>query len=178
MIMKSDRKKLKLCKVIKGRESWKERAKEYQFEKRRCQDKIRSLEKKLERKELEINNLEDELNSLKKNISTNIDNGNSSLILVNIHVFSLFLFKFGIVSFRAIPRIIEVFSYFFKLPIKKYHFTSVINWSLKVGLYKLQSSKQSSERWTAIMDASIKLGKKKLLLILKVRSSIMSKRNK
>ena len=65
--MKSKTKKLKLCKVIKGRENWKERAKNYQLEKRKCQDKIRSLEKKLESKEEEINILNNELIGLKKN---------------------------------------------------------------------------------------------------------------
>jgi hypothetical protein len=37
---------------------------------------------------------------------------------------------------------------------------------------------QLSESWTAIIDASIKLGKKKLLLILRVRTEIMNKRSK
>lgn len=65
--MKSETKKLKLCKVIKGRENWKERAKNYQLEKRKCQDKIRSLEKKLASKEEEINSLNNELIGQKKN---------------------------------------------------------------------------------------------------------------
>lgn len=65
--MKSKTKKLKLCKVIKGRENWKERAKNYQLEKRKCQDKIRSLEKKLASKEEEINSLNNELIGQKKN---------------------------------------------------------------------------------------------------------------
>ena len=99
-------------------------------------------------------------------------------ILINIQVFSIFLFKFGIISFRAVPRIIEVFSDFLRIPLKKYHFTSVINWSLKLGLYKLKSAKQLSEDWTAIIDASIKLGKKKILLVLRVPTRIMIKRVK
>ena len=48
--MKSETKKLKMSKVVKGRENWKERAKNYQLEKRKCQDKIRFLEKKFEEK--------------------------------------------------------------------------------------------------------------------------------
>jgi len=110
--------------------------------------------------------------------SKNSDVVNVIPILINIQVFSIFLFKFGIISFRSIPRIIEIFSYFFKIPLKKYHFTSVINWSLKVGLYKLKSAQRLPEDWTAIIDASIKLGKKKVLLVIRVPTRIMIERVK
>ena len=66
--MESEPVKLKLSKVIKGRENWKERAKEYQFEKRKCQDKIRYLENKLNMREEKLRYLSDELKALKKKI--------------------------------------------------------------------------------------------------------------
>ena len=42
-------KNLKLCKVILGRENWKERSNRYQAEKRQLQDKNRYLNQKLEK---------------------------------------------------------------------------------------------------------------------------------
>ena len=65
--MESKAPKLKLSKVIKGRENWKDRAKEYQFEKRKAQDKIRYLEIRLNNKDEKIYNLNNEINILKKN---------------------------------------------------------------------------------------------------------------
>jgi hypothetical protein len=65
--MESKSPKLKLSKVIKGRENWKNRAKKYQFEKRKAQDKIRYLEIKLNNKDEKIYNLNKEIDILKKN---------------------------------------------------------------------------------------------------------------
>ena len=64
------------------------------------------------------------------------------------------------------------------MPITKkiYHFTSIINWTLKLGYYKLNNIKEEKEDWTAIIDASISLGSKKLFVVLKTRSRIMEKR--
>ena len=88
------------------------------------------------------------------------------------------MFKFGVISFRAIPRIVEIINIIRVIPEKIYHFTSIINWSLKLGYYKLNNIKEEKENWTAIIDASISLGNKKLFVILKTRSKIMEKREK
>ncbi len=57
---------------------------------------------------------------------------------------------------------------------KKYHFTSVINWYLKLGYYKLNNISEIPYDWTAIIDSSIKLGNNKLLLVLSVKTEIMN----
>ena len=88
------------------------------------------------------------------------------------------MFKFGVISFRAIPRIVEIINIIRVIPEKIYHFTSIINWSLKLGYYKLNNIKEEKENWTAIIDASISLVNKKLFVILKTRSKIMEKREK
>jgi len=90
----------------------------------------------------------------------------------------VFLFRFGIISFRAIPRVLEVIFSCFELPFKPCHFTSVINWCLKIGWYKLHQLSPLSEPWTAIIDASIEWGNKKMLVVLRVPSLIMRHRSK
>jgi hypothetical protein len=73
---------------------------------------------------------------------------------------------FGIVSFRSVPRILRIF-FGFKEWVP--HFTSVINWTLKLGLALLKEVTTESEPWIAIMDHSIDIGVKKVLVVLRVK---------
>ncbi len=99
-------------------------------------------------------------------------------VSINIHVTCVFLFYIGMIPFRAVPRILNVLSLYLGIPVKNCHFTSVINWCLKMGLYKLKYLKPFSNDWTAIVDASIKLGGRKLLVVLRVPTHIMNGRSK
>jgi hypothetical protein len=74
-----------------------------------------------------------------------------------------------VVSFRAVPRILELFQELGHLrrgwvP----HFSSVINWTLRLGLALLQQVQPLAEPWLAIIDASIDMGVKKVLVVLRV----------
>lgn len=80
---------------------------------------------------------------------------------------------FGIVSFRSVPRILSIF-FGFKEWIP--HFTSVINWTLKLGLALLKEVTPIPEPWIAIMDHSIDIGVKKVLVVLRVKLSALKKR--
>ena len=91
---------------------------------------------------------------------------------------SVYLFFKGLISFRAVPRILNILFSYLHISIKNYHFTSVINWCLKLGLYKLNFLKPPVDDWTAIIDASIKWGGKKLLVVLRVPTHIMNERSK
>lgn len=99
-------------------------------------------------------------------------------VSINIQVISIFLFKYGIISFRAIPRVIEVLFKFLGFPVNNCHFTSVINWVIKFGAYKLSQTSFLSDAWTAIIDASIEWGNKKMLVVLGLQTSIMKNRSK
>ncbi len=113
--------------------------------------------------------------NLKKNVVLlqNVETEPSTRITINIHVLSIFIFKFGIIPFRAVPRILQIIFDTFGLALNICHFTSVINWSLKLGLYKLNNIRSWQHPWTAIVDASIKWGNKKMLVILRVPTHIM-----
>ena len=84
----------------------------------------------------------------------------------------------GVISFRAVPRILKVISSCLSVPVKICHFTSVINWSLKLGLYKLKHLEPQPNDYTAVVDASIKWGGYKLLVVLRVPTHIMNGRSK
>jgi hypothetical protein len=52
----------------------------------------------------------------------------------------------------------------------------VINWSLQLGLSLLKNVQSISEPWVAIMDHSIDIGVKKVLVVLRVKLSVMKNR--
>lgn len=56
------------------------------------------------------------------------------------------------------------------------HFSSVINWSLRLGLGLLKQIKPIEQPWLAIVDHSIDVGTKKALVVLRVRLDVMSQR--
>ena len=85
------------------------------------------------------------------------------------------------VSFRAVPRILEIFaalrlqllsSVLLHVP----HFTSVITWAMRVGLALLTHVKPCAEPWVALVDMSIRSGKTKLMVVLRVPLSVYKRK--
>lgn len=78
------------------------------------------------------------------------------------------------VSFRAVPKILAIFSNtleLFGVPIKLMipHFTSVIHWTLRLGKSLLNRHLQPIiTQWICIMDHTMHVGTKKAFVILKV----------
>lgn len=70
----------------------------------------------------------------------------------------------AVVSFRSVPRIFSVLNIFHQVP----HFTSIINWTLRLGLARLNAVAPRIERWIAIIDCSIDIGMSKALVVLRV----------
>jgi hypothetical protein len=83
----------------------------------------------------------------------------------------------SIVSFRSIPRILGLLNReaclgFGWVP----HFTSVINWTLRLGLGLLQQVAPIDAPWLAIIDHSIDIGTKKVLVVLRVPLAALATR--
>ena len=75
----------------------------------------------------------------------------------------------SVVSFRSVPRILGLLQSQARAGISWVpHFTSVINWSLRVGLGLLRQVAPIDEPWMAIIDHSIDVGTKKALVVLRV----------
>jgi len=58
------------------------------------------------------------------------------------------------------------------------HFTSVINWTLKLGLSQLKQVAHISKPWLAIIDHSIDIGTKKVLVVLRVTMDKLQQKQK
>ena len=83
----------------------------------------------------------------------------------------------AVVSYRSIPRILELFKR--TIPFESNwipNFTSVINWTLRLGLGLLKQVKPITKLWVAIIDHSIDIGIKKALVVLRVTVEALSKR--
>ena len=98
--------------------------------------KNQNIEMQLEESKKKLEKLENRISAVEK--TETVLQINQINISINIQVISVFLFYMGMISFRSVPRILEVFFSYLKYPLKICHFTSVINWCLKLGLYKLK----------------------------------------
>lgn len=83
----------------------------------------------------------------------------------------------AVVSYRSIPRILDLFT------VKTApglawapHFSSVINWTLRLDLGLLKQVKPSNQPWLAIIDYSIDIGTKRALVVLRVPVEALSGR--
>jgi hypothetical protein len=76
----------------------------------------------------------------------------------------------AIVSYRSVPRILNLFNQRTALTLGWVpHFTSVINWTLRLGLFINKQVKPISQPWLAIIVNEIDIGVKKALVVLRVR---------
>lgn len=83
----------------------------------------------------------------------------------------------AVVSYRSVPRILRLFNLRTPLELSWIpHFTSVINWSLRLGLGLLKQVKPIEKPWLAIIDHSIDIGTKKALVVLRVSVEALSRR--
>lgn len=85
----------------------------------------------------------------------------------------------AVVSYRSVPRILDLLNA--KTPLTLGwvpHFTSVINWTLRLGLGLLKQVQPISQPWVAIIDHSIDIGTKKALVVLRVTVDALSKRGR
>jgi len=81
----------------------------------------------------------------------------------------------AVVSYRSIPRILDLFNKKTPLALKwGPHFTSVINGTLRLGLGRLKQVKPTGKPWLAIIDHSIDIGTKKVLVVLRVTLEALS----
>jgi len=83
----------------------------------------------------------------------------------------------AVVSYRSVPRILGLFGAA-RVPGLGWvpHFTSVINWTLRLGLGLLNQVGPIDAPWLAIVDHSIDIGTKKALVVLRVKLDALLKR--
>lgn len=85
----------------------------------------------------------------------------------------------AVVSYRSVPRILAIVEQQARLePGWIPHFTSVINWTLRLGLGLLAQVAPICAPWIAIIDHSIDIGTKKALVVLRVPMDTLARRGK
>src|SRR6185369_2910976 len=80
----------------------------------------------------------------------------------------------AVVSYRSVPRILELMNSHRHGWVP--HFTSVIHWTLRVGLSLLNQVKSLSSPWRALMGTSINVGTQKALVVLRVSAQVLALR--
>jgi len=115
--------------------------------------------------------------------STALEKEEKSLQLIDIkdadqtRVLCILLTLNAVVSYRSVPRILELFKSKTNYIVGWVpHFTSVINWSLRLGLGLLAQVQTSTKPWIAIIDHSIDIGTKKAMVVLRVEVEALPSR--
>jgi hypothetical protein len=72
------------------------------------------------------------------------------------------------VSFRSVPRILALLAARFGLILSIPHYTTIIEWTLRIGLAALQSATAVPWPWIGILDFSIQCGKERVLVVLRL----------
>lgn len=94
-----------------------------------------------------------------------------------IRILLIFLIIHGVVSYRSTPRILEIFDKHTSLNISWIpHFSSVINWTERLGIGRLKQIKPITQKWVAILDHSIDIGIKKVFVILRVKMTVLDEK--
>jgi hypothetical protein len=83
----------------------------------------------------------------------------------------------AVVSYRSVPRILDLLGGAMAFGLGWVpHFTSVINWTLRLGLGLINQVRAIDSPWLAIIDYSIDIGTKKALVVLRVKLDALSNR--
>lgn len=93
------------------------------------------------------------------------------------HSLCILLVLNAVIAYRSVPRTLQLFqTYFPSATFRIPHFTSVINWTLRLGFGLLSQVKPLNTPWLAIIDHSIDIGTKKALVVLRVPLNVLSQR--
>ncbi len=86
----------------------------------------------------------------------------------------------GITPFRCVPRLLAIFQPLLRLPLplRIPHFTSVIHWTLRVGIALFRQVSVRSEPWVAILDCPIDIGTRKALVVLPISLRTLHQKQK
>ena len=154
----------KVGRLKKSRERWKEKASARAEEIR----ERRKLEKRLKTR---IQELKAELKRLKNSSECQKSpptSKNSQIIGLreasDTRALCVSIIVSTMIPFRAVPKILNILSLDGWIP----HFTSVLNWTLRVGLGLLKRAGKVAYPWIAIIDYSLAIGTNKVLVVLRV----------
>ncbi len=144
-------------------------------------EEIRERRKSEKRLKTRIEELKAELKRLKNSSETEkslTTSKNSKIIELReaseTRALSVLIILSTMIPFRAVPKILNILTEDGWIP----HFTSVLNWTMGVGLSLLKRAGKVAYPWIAIMDYSLAIGKNKVLVVLRVRLTKLREKGK
>ena len=160
---------------MNSRDDWKNKAKRRGSAIRGYRKTSCAYKKRLGRDRREIRHLEAEVAELRLALHARGCPVESSAVMQH-RTLCVLIVVCGVVSFRSVPRILQIFQPWLWAKIRIPHFTSVIHWTLRVGIAIFKQVAMISEPWMAIIDCSIAIGTKKALVVLRVPLSALKNR--
>ena len=139
---------------------------------------VRGLKKRLHREQVKSRDLETKVAVITadlerlKCLETHESTVSTVPSAMSTRVTCVLLGVVAVIPFRSVPRVLRVMQYPGWIP----HFTSVINWTLRFGLFLLGEVKPVETPWIAIVDMSIDVAVKKVLVVLRVPMDALAKR--
>jgi hypothetical protein len=85
-----------------------------------------------------------------------------------LHILCLCLVLRVHVSFRSVPKILAALAQQLGILIWAPHYTTLIEWALRLGLSRLRAAGRTLEPWIGIVDFSIQCGKERVLVVLRL----------
>jgi len=156
-----------MSKIRQSRDEWKRKAiqraneiREFRKTKKRYQEKIAELKAQINA--MEQTALENQKKTVNLPAVTPIVDLSQAQ---QVRILCVVLVLQAVVSYRSVPRLLNLFNP--KTPLTLGwipHFTSVINWTLRLGLGMLKQVTPICKPWLAIIDHSIDIGTKKALV--------------
>lgn len=161
-----------MSKIVKSRDGWKGKAKKRGSRIRNLKKTVKVQGKRGVEKNKKIDYLENEVAKLRAELNARglpAENGT----VIEHRTLCVLIVICGIISFRSVPRILEIFQPFLRARVRIPHFTSVINWTLRVGVAIFKQGATIIEPWVALIDCSIDIGTRKALVVLRVPLSAL-----
>jgi len=166
-----------ISKLIRSRDDWKAKAVERYNELREYRKTKKRYEEKIAKQKKQIHELEQIIEDNKKSIMPTTGKIIDIRQTQETRSLCIMIAFQSIVSYRSIPKIISLFNIERSLGLNWVpHFTSIINWSLRLGLGLLKQVIAIPTPWLAIIDHSIDIGTKKVLVVLRVNLTALSMR--
>jgi len=175
---------LQLSKILKSREEWKYKAiqrgddiREFRKSQKRYQERIIELK----RANGELQEAAKDKKKLPSQQMNSMEETETPTQFVNlseteqVRALCTLLTISTVVSYRSIPRILELLKLTSPLKLNwNPNFTSIINWTMRLGLGLLKQVQPITKPWVAIIDHSIDIGTKKTMVVLRITVEALS----
>ena len=155
----------KINRLKKSRARWKEKAsaraeeiRERRKSEKRFKTRIQELKAELKRLKNSSESHKSPPNSTKNSQIIELRQASETRALCVLIIVST------MIPFRAVPKLLNILPGNGWIP----HFTSVLNWTMRVGLALLNRAGKVAYPWIAIIDYSLAIGTNKVLVVLRV----------